>query len=167
MQDDLALDWIKARRERAFRLLAAREQSLHELQEKLLKPTSAETANPEKTPSQAKCTELIDQLIDWLLEHDLQSDERFIESLTNKYLRQGKGPLALQQGYWKHQLDKDLITQQLKRLEPLWYAQVMRVREKRFGHLAPSDQREAAKMQRFLASRGFTPDQIRQAVFLD
>lgn len=167
MQDSVAEAWIKARRERAFRLLAAREQSLHELREKLFKPTAAETADPEKTPDQATCTELINQLIEFLLEHDLQSDERFIESLANKFLRQGKGPLALQQGYWKHQLAKQLVNQQLKSLEPLWYPQIMRVREKRFGNQPPIDQREAGKMQRFLAQRGFTPDLIRKAVFLE
>lgn len=167
MQNKVAEDWLKARRERAFRLLAAREQSLHELNEKLLKPTQAETLDPTKTPDSATRTKLINQLVDFLLEHDLQSDERFIEGLANKYLRQGKGPIALQQGYWKHQLASNLTNQQLKLLEPLWYSQVMRVREKRFGNQPPIDQREAGKMQRFLAQRGFTPDQIRKAVFLE
>lgn len=167
MQDSIADNWTRARRERAFRLLAAREQSLHELREKLLKPTAAETADPSKIPDQASCTERLNQLIHFLLEHDLQSDQRFVESLSNQFLRRGKGPIALQHAFRQHQLDKDLIQKQLTTLVHLWYPQVMRVREKRFGSQPPKDQREAGKMQRFLAQRGFTPDQIRQAVFLN
>lgn len=167
MQDSIAENWIRARRERAFRLLAIREQSLHELHEKLLKPTSKETADPDKTPPLATCNQLINQLVEWLLKHDLQSDQRFIEDLTNKLLRQGKGPIALRQAYRKHQLDSALVNEQLTALDALWYQQIMRVREKRFGDQAPIDMREAGQMQRFLAQRGFTQGLIRKAVFLD
>ena len=163
----VAADWIKARRERAFRLLAAREQSLHELREKLLKPTAAELADPQKTPPTSTCQALVDQLIDFLLEHDLQSDERFIEGLSNKFLRQGKGPIALKKGYYQHRLDASLVNQYLQSLEHLWYPQVMRVRERRFGDQPPASQREIGQMQRFLAQRGFTPNQIRHAIFQD
>ncbi|NLW04024.1 MAG: regulatory protein RecX [Pseudomonadaceae bacterium] len=165
--DRTAKKWLKARRERAFRLLAAREQSLHELREKLLKPTSAELADPQKTPPTSTCQALVDQLIDFLLEHDLQSDERFIDDLSNKFLRQGKGPIALKQGYYQHQLEASLVYRHLQSLEHLWYLQVMRVREKRFGDQPPANQREIGQMQRFLAQRGFTPSQIRQAIFQD
>lgn len=167
MHDLIATDWIKARRERALRLLAAREQSLHELGEKLLRPTAAETADPKKIPPSAICAELLEQLIAWLLELDLQSDQRFIESITNKTLRQGKGPIALQQVYRQHHLDATLVNLQLQNLEDLWYPQIMRVREKRFGNQLPTDKREIGQMQRFLAQRGFTPNQIRQAIFLN
>ena len=167
MQDSIATDWIRARRERAFRLLAAREQSLHELREKLLKPTAKEMADPSKIPASAICAELLEPLIAWLLELDLQSDQRFIEGITNKLLRQGKGPIALQQVYRQHHLDATLVNLHLQSLEGLWYSQVMRVREKRFGDQAPANQREIGQMQRFLAQRGFTPHQIRQAIFLD
>lgn len=167
MHNSIAKKWIKARRERAFRLLAAREQSLHELREKLFKPTKAETEDPEKTPPTATCQTLLDELIEFLLKHDLQSDKRFIEDLSNKFLRQGKGPIALEQAFRQHQLDKNLISQQFATLEHLWYPQVMRVREKRFGDQAPINQREVGQMQRFLAQRGFTPDLIRQAIFLN
>ncbi len=165
MQNSIAKKWIRARRERAFRLLAAREQSLHELREKLFKPTKAETEDPKKTPSTTNCQALVNELIDFLLKHDLQSDERFIEDLSNKFLRQGKGPIALEQAFRQHQLDKSLVNQQLAALEHLWYPQVMRVREKRFGDQAPIDQREIGQMQRFLAQRGFTPNLIGQAIF--
>lgn len=167
MKSRIATDWIKARRERAFRLLAAREQSLHELREKLLKPTAAEAADPSKIPPSAICAELLEQLIAWLLELDLQSDQRFIEGMANKMLRQGKGPIALQQVYRQHHLDATLVNRHLQSLEDLWYPQVMRVRERRFGDQAPVNQREIGQMQRFLAQRGFTPHQIRQAIFLN
>ncbi|HKM15535.1 MAG TPA: regulatory protein RecX [Marinospirillum sp.] len=166
IKQSVAETWIKARRERAFRLLAVREQSLHELREKLFKPTAAEMADPSKIPASAICAELIEQLIAWLLELDLQSDQRFIEGMANKLLRQGKGPIALQQVYRQHRLDAALVNLHLQNLEDLWYPQIMRVREKRFGDQRPIDQREVGQMQRFLAQRGFTPNQIHQAIFL-
>lgn len=166
IKDSVAENWIKARRERAFRLLAAREQSLYELREKLLKPTAKEMADPSKIPTSTIRAELLEQLIAWLLELDLQSDQRFIEGITNKLLRQGKGPIALQQVYRQHCLDAVLVNLHLQSLEDLWYPQIMRVREKRFGDQLPTDQREVGQMQRFLAQRGFTPNQIHQAIFL-
>lgn len=152
--------WIQARRERAFRLLAAREQSQQELQEKLLKPTAQEIANPDLIPGIEVQEQLVQDLMQWLQEQDLQSDARFIASLTNKLLRQGKGIYAFKQAWSQHQLAPNLIAAQLAQLEDLWEQQVIRVKEKRFGTQPPVDARDAAKMQRFLAQKGFTAAQI-------
>ncbi|SFB99415.1 regulatory protein [Marinospirillum celere] len=163
--------WQKGLRERAFRLLAMREHSRHELAEKLFKPRNSPSKHqllppPEDLSSQAITTE-IQTLLDKLEANDLLSDARFAETLTRQYLRKGKGLLALKQAYQQHQLDRAITQPLLEGLSHRWQEQAYRVREKRFGNQPPADQKEAAKMQRFLASRGFTPEQIRKAVFLE
>jgi regulatory protein len=160
-------DWLKARRERAFRLLAAREHSRRELRDKLLKPARTEQALTDKEAiiDSELASTLVDSLLEQLITDGLQSDARFLDSLVRQYLSKGKGPLALQQACRIQQLDTELVQQQLQRLETVWPKQVQRVREKRFGNEPPADSREAARMQRFLAQRGFTPELIRKAVF--
>jgi len=161
--------WHKGLRERAFRLLARREHSRHELASKLLQPRNSPTKHriqpPPETLSKQQLQEEVEQLLNKLEAKDLLSDERFAETLTRQYLRKGKGPKALQQAYQEHHLDTAITQPLLNQLAHLWQEQANRVREKRFGDLPPDDQKSAAKMQRFLASRGFTAEQIRQAIF--
>lgn len=161
--------WQKGLRERAFRLLARREHSRQELGSKLLNPRNSPTKHKIQAPpeelSRQQIQHAIEQLLDKLVANDLLSDERFADNLTRQYLRKGKGPLALQQAYQEHQLDSAITQPLLSKLAHLWQEQANRVREKRFGDQPPVDQREAAKMQRFLASRGFTSEQIHRAVY--
>lgn len=159
--------WLQARRERAFRLLAAREHSRHELREKLLRDHNKTRPEQDETPlfqEPEQATSLIEQLLDQLAEQQLQSDQRFLDSQVRQYLSRGKGPLALQQACRQHRLDPVQVSEALQALDKLWPRQIQRVREKRFGNEPPADAREAARMQRFLAQRGFTPEQIRKAV---
>ncbi|WP_114417561.1 regulatory protein RecX [Marinospirillum perlucidum] len=161
--------WLKSLRERAFRLLARREHSRKELGDKLLTPPNSPTRH--RLPSapaemsRAQQEAEVETLLDKLEANNLLSDQRFADNLTRQYLRKGKGLLALQQAYQQHQLATEITRPLLDWLAPLWEEQAWRVRSKRFGEAPPADAREAAKMQRFLASRGFTPEQIRQAVF--
>ncbi|MDR9468098.1 regulatory protein RecX [Marinospirillum sp.] len=161
--------WQKGLRERAFRLLARREHSRKELASKLLTPRNSPSKHKIQPPpedlSHQEIQDEIEQLLNKLEANDLLSDERFAETLTRQYLRKGKGLLALQQAYQEHQLDSEITRPLLDWLAPLWEEQVWRVRIKRFGDQPPLDQKEAAKMQRFLASRGFTPEQICKVVF--
>lgn len=159
--------WLQARRERAFRLLAAREHSRNELREKLLRNNGRDDLPEDDTPlftEPEQATNLIEQLLDQLAEQQLQSDRRFLDSLVRQYLSRGKGPLALQQACRQHRLDPAAVNETLQHLEKSWPRQIQRVKEKRFGNEPPADVREAARMQRFLAQRGFTPEQIRKAV---
>lgn len=159
---EIAVTWLKARRERAFRLLAAREHSLAELHAKLTRLTKKEQEQPSLLPEQSVRNELIDKLIEELLEQNFVSNERFIASLSNKILRQGKGPLAFKLACQEHQLENHLIADTSAKLEQLWPEQLARVVEKKFGSSLPTNPKDQAKVYRFLASRGFTPSQISQ-----
>jgi regulatory protein len=173
MPEDCKADlqaWQKGLRERAFRLLARREHSRHELTDKLFSPRNSPSKHkilpPPENLSSAQVRAEINLLLDKLETNGLLSDQRFAENLTNQYLRKGKGPLALKQAYQAHQLDESITQPLLAALAHRWQEQANRVREKRFGSLPAADQKDAAKMQRFLAQRGFSPEQIRLAVFL-
>lgn len=173
MPEDCTADlqaWQKGLRERAFRLLARREHSRYELGDKLLTPRNSPSQYKiQPPPDNLSSTQIhaeINLLLDKLETNNLLSNQRFAENLTNQYLRKGKGPLALKQAYQTHRLDESITQPLLAKLAHRWQEQANRVREKRFGTLPAADPRDAAKMQRFLAQRGFTSEQIRLAVFL-
>ncbi|MFK7161773.1 regulatory protein RecX [Marinospirillum sp. MEB164] len=161
--------WYAALEAKALRLLTRREQSAHELMQRLKEAGQPRWGRPGlSAPEFLHQDELschLAQLIFQLQFQGWQSDLRFAASLTERLLRQGKGPLLLQQAFAQHQLATDLTQPHLARLAPLWLHQAQRVRRQKFGHELPVDRRQAAKMQRFLASRGFTAEQIYAAVF--
>ena len=172
-----------------MRLLARREHSRKELANKLLascnpprnfscNPPRNSSCSPASNPAskhrlqfppeeltRQQVLDAIEELLNKLEAKDLLSDQRFAETLTRQYVRKGKGPVALRQAYQAHQLDAEITRPLLDWLAPLWEEQVWRVRNKRFGDQPPADRKEAAKMQRFLAARGFTAEQINRAIF--
>lgn len=161
--------WYAALEAKALRLLTRREQSAHELMQRLKEADQPRWGRPGFSPpaflhqDEQSCH--LAQLLFQLQSQGWQSDERFAASLTERLLRQGKGLLKLQQAFAQHQLATEITQPHLARLAPLWLRQVQRVRRQKFGHELPVDRRQAAKMQRFLASRGFTAEQIYAAVF--
>ncbi len=150
---------------RAIQWLAQREQSQFELEQKLSQALSGLESELAPSLSVSEAQNLIAQLLQTLADQRLQSDERFAQSLLRRLLSKGKGPLLIRASLKQHQLPADLIETLLAPWAALWPAQASRVRCKRFGTAPPSDDKQAAKMQRFLLARGFTPSQARAAVF--
>lgn len=161
--DQLAV-WLQARRERAFRLLSSREHSQAELSRKLNQLTRREAAKPDLAPDATTRSQLIEELVAELVERDYQSDERFIRSLRDKILCQGKGVIAFKFACREHQLASSLVNAELMNLEEIWPEQISRVIAKKFGNQLPTDQKSRAKAYRFLASRGFTSDLIQKHI---
>ncbi len=136
------LDAAGARR-RALALLARREHSRAELAQKL---------------GRADCpAALIDPLLDALAAEGLLSEQRYVDSKTRSLIGRGKGPLAI-----RAVLGRGLP--ESSEAAPDWVAQAREVLRKRFGTSAPADRNETARRARFLASRGYTPAQIRAAL---
>jgi regulatory protein len=138
----------KTLRERALRLLAAREHSRFELRRKLA--PFAENA------------EEVDALFDELARARLLSDDRYAEARAHTLSRR-YGSLRLahdlrQQGVGAAVLERVVAEARrtdLERARAVW--------RKRFG-AAPRDAQERAKQMRFLQSRGFGIDVIRSVV---
>ena len=95
--------------------------------------------------------------IDLLVEQKYQSDERFTEAFIEMRYNQGKGPVIISSELRKRGIESfDLSIFD-------WFKLVKEVRKKKFGQNLPSDYKTQAKQKRFLASRGFSFDEINKA----
>ena len=99
----------------------------------------------------------IKRSIDLLIEQKYQSDERFSEAFILMRYNQGKGPVIISSELRKRGIENfDLSIFD-------WLELVKDIRKKKFGHNLPSDFKTQAKQKRFLASRGFSFDEINKA----
>ncbi|MGH8530131.1 MAG: regulatory protein RecX [Nevskiales bacterium] len=137
-------------RERALGLLARREHSLQELTRKLL-----ERGLPE---------ELVGETVAQLAAEGLLSNARYADVLTRTRRQRGHGPRRIQAELRQRGLGADEITPAMEAEATDWVTQARAAREKRFGPLLPSSHKERIRQTRFLAGRGFTTEQIRQAL---
>jgi len=95
--------------------------------------------------------------VDLLIEQKYQSDERFTEAFILMRYNQGKGPVIISSELRKRGIESfDLSIFD-------WFELVKEVRKKKFGQNLPSDYKTQAKQKRFLASRGFSFDEINKA----
>jgi regulatory protein len=133
---------------RAVSLLAQREYSRQELTEKL----AAEDVSPE---------ELALALAE-LEAKGLVDDTRVVETLVNR--RAGKlGGMRLRQELQAKGVSPDLVAETMAGLKDSELARARTVWQKKFGQLA-SKSAERHKQARFLASRGFSGEVVRQVV---
>jgi regulatory protein len=136
--------------DKAIALLAQREHSRYELQNKLVFRGYDEI--------------VIAQVMDQLNQAGLQSDQRFVESYVQMKIGRGYGPIRIQQELHDRGIDDDLIEKYLVTNVEIWPQLVATVRVKRFGVELPEDFKERARQMRFLQYRGFTTEQIKQGM---
>lgn len=136
--------------QRAIRLLSSREHSRLQLFRKLT--------------DKGFDAELVNDVLEQLAQQNLQSDERFTEGFIHSRILRGQGPIRIQLELHERGSSDELIDQHLDFSAPLWSARAEEVRRKRFGDALPEDYQTRAKQARFLQYRGFTPEQIRQAL---
>ncbi len=134
----------------AMNLLARREYSAQELRQKLSQKSSDQIA--------------INQVIQRLTEDGLQSDERFTEAFTKMRLRQGKGSAVVGFELKQKGISHELISAYVQGSDARWQESLSQLIHRRFAGQIADEPREKAKQLRFLQSRGFTPEQIRQVI---
>lgn len=133
-----ALDW-------AVRSLGRREHSGRELERKLR--------------SKGHEPQLIERVMSYLLEHDLQSDARFAEGLIRSRVQRGYGPMKIRQELVTKGVAEGILEDQLTEPAEFWEDVAEQSLAKKFGQ--PPVSREAWAVQaRFLARRGFPSDLI-------
>lgn len=133
---------------RALRLLSGREYSRAELERKL--------ASFEEEPGSLSLA------LDDLQAKGFISEARVIESVIHR--RAGKlGLMRIRQELQGKGLDPDAVASALSGLKTTERERAREVWRKKFGEPA-ADAHEVAKQMRFLASRGFGGDVIRQVV---
>jgi len=133
---------------RAVSLLAQREYSRQELTDKL----TAAQASPEE----------VEQALAQLEAKGLVDDARVVETLVNR--RSGKlGASRLRQELQAKGVSPELVAETMAGLKGSELARAQAVWQKKFGQLAATSA-ERNKQARFLASRGFSGDVVRQVV---
>ena len=143
-----APDKVPSVKARAVSLLAQREYSRQELTDKL----TAAQASPEE----------VEQALAQLEAKGLVNDARVVETLVNR--RSGKlGASRLRQELQAKGVSPELVAETMAGLKGSELARAQAVWQKKFGQLAATSA-ERNKQARFLASRGFSGDVVRQVV---
>ena len=132
----------------ALDLLARREHSRVELTHKLRKKGFA--------------NEQIDCALQQLNDRGLQSDQRFVEDYVRSRILKGNGPLRISQELRQRGIEDGEA--QIGEQDIDWLEVASSIYAKKFHSSEIADARERAKRQRYLQSKGFSNDIIRQII---
>lgn len=143
------MDAAKAR-QLAIGWLARREHSRAEVVAKLARKGCAE--------------EIAKRIVGNLAAEGYLSDERLAEAVARSRRRRGYGPLRIRKDLEQKGLADEAIAHWADTKAADWSAQLECVRRKKFGDRLPRDFDARAKQARFLLQRGFTYEQIQQAL---
>ena len=139
-------------RRAAMDLLARREHSFKELEDKLSRQF------PDKD---------IQSPLERLRDENLQSDQRYLEAYIRFRRNKGFGPLKIEAELYPKGLDSEQIRACLYAEENDWVELCRQALEKRFPVLNKTNMKERAKCERFLMQRGFSHALISTAINLD
>jgi len=134
----------------AFALLARREYSRAELEQKLAR--------------KCESSELIQQVLDRFAADGYQSDKRFAHVFVCSRFSAGYGAMRIRQELRQKGIESDVIEQALTDEAPDSYHQALESCQRRFGDQPPGDPKEYARRMRFLVNRGFSFDDARRAI---
>ena len=129
----------------ALGLLARREHSQYELEQKLFKRDFDR--------------EYINEAMAKLIKRDLQSDARYAKSCFISRVKKGYGPNYIKQYLSQRRISELLIDQTFVESEVNWLECIERVWQKKYN-CVPKDLKTKAKQQNFLYYRGFESDTI-------
>lgn len=128
----------------AMNLLARREHSMAELQQKL--------ARRFDDAAVVECE------LQRLREENLQSDERFVQSFVRQRIQRGYGPLRIERDCRAKGVSRDELERAFSAAEVDWSELAQEVLQKKFGPHPPQTLQEKARRVRFLQYRGFTSE---------
>jgi len=134
----------------ACRLLGRREYAVHELEQRLLQKWPALDAA------------LLAHLLAALIDENLLSDERFVESFVRSNLQRSQGPLKIRAALRARGIPDALVSAGLEQPETDWTDLATRWLERQ--HPGPLDFSARARYYRRLLNRGFTHDQAMDAL---
>ena len=102
---------------------------------------------------------LVDRVLDYLIEHDLQSDGRFAEGFVRSRVQRGYGPMKIRQELGARGVAERDLEAALTLTGDEWTAVAGRVLERKFAE-KPANRETWAAQARFLGRRGFPADVI-------
>jgi len=136
----------------ALDALARRDHASEELRKKLL----------DKGYDEGVVAGVLERL---LAEH-LLDDARYIDQFVAYHAARGQGPMRVRAQLRQIGLAADLVEASIAAY-PDWIEQVQAARKKKFGAALPAHYPDKQRQSRFLAYRGFTSAQIRNALGFD
>ena len=136
----------------AYRLLGRREYSVFELRQRLL----------QKWKGIDDIDIMADELLEALVEENLLSDERFVESFVRSRINRYQGPLKIKAALRNKGVSDYLVSQQLEAHSDEWTDLATDWLAR--NHNGPIDFDLKKKLYRRLANRGFTHDQAMTAI---
>ena len=137
-------------RDKALDLLARREHSRGELQQKLLQ-------RGYESP-------LISQVLDELCARDELSDSRYAQALVSHRAKSGYGPAYIRKELRERSIDPKLIDSVLAEAECSWTEIASARYASHFPNRVIQDYRDWARRASYLQRRGFDTDTIRQVL---
>ncbi len=132
----------------ALRYLGRREYAVAELESKL-RQRGVET-------------ETLGEVMVFLLDHDLVSDERYAEAWTRMRVRKGYGPARIRAELRRKAVSDGLIAAALAPYDTDWYDLALAWAERK--HRGELDEKARARLYRGGMNRGFTHDQVMRAI---
>jgi regulatory protein len=136
----------------AFNYLSKRDYSQFSLHKKL-------TEKGFSTP-------IIAFVLQQLLGENLLNDERYCETLINRRMQQGYGPIKIRAELQQQGINKETIVNQLQHYETTWLENIKKIQQKKFASITNTKQKTAQQI-RYLQRRGFSLSQIKQSIKFD
>ena len=127
-------------------MLARREHSRVELQNKLTKKGFPQ--------------EQVERALEQLVASNLQSDQRFLEDFVRSRVLKGNGPLRISQELRQRGIEDGLSRIEEQAID--WEEVATRTYTKKYRSSEIADAHERAKRMRYMQSKGFSGDIIRQ-----
>ncbi len=109
---------------------------------------------------------VIEEVAEQLQAENLQSDQRYAETLVRYYGDSGKGPNYIRRELVRQGVCEVIISEYLQDQDEHWLERIEQVSKKKY-HLPPVDFQERAKRFRFFQSRGYTSEQIQYVLDLN
>lgn len=135
-------------RAKAINLLARREHSRYELQQKLLQRYYPST--------------MIEECLDALEQQGLLNQSRYAHSYAASRAAHGYGPVRISTALRQRGIAQNCIDAALAELEAEWLEHLQHLHRKRFRAPLPTSHAERQRQTQFFRQHGFTNEQIQQ-----
>lgn len=109
----------------------------------------------------------IESLIERFEARGYLDDQRFAQLFIESRVSRGYGPIKIRFELKQKGVEKSLVQSSMSEHEVDWSIQAKTLRERRFGASLPTEMKDKKKQMRFLASRGFDYEHIKDGLLPD
>ena len=118
----------------------------------------------QKLLAKAEQSEVVNQVMDFLIENDYVSDLRFTEAYVRSKRNKGQGPVKIRAQLKQKGVSSVMVDDALAQGDATWFDFAKLEYEKKYRDAPVKDYNDWSKRARFLQGRGFTMYHIHCAV---